>query len=238
MAIREITDLNFALCGDKPKNFKSYIKKTERFYNKRKIKKLDSPPVLISCNHILYDVYGIKRKYKDLFDDPEGSEQSVNLIQRFSLDELYCAMEFYGYKFINTPIRPATAEWVGLNNYLREPFNVSIPPALNKYLNLTPERLNLWLVYLTGDNTKDCDSLSKVEQTDDIVYYFYEGNKPSILKDINYTTFVKNKDNIPSLKYGNLVDSKEWVDAMWYTNQVNWVGEWTKENMDWVLNQR
>lgn len=230
--IREFTNLNFVLLGT-CKATKQYIRKTDRVYkNSKQIIKNFVNPIYIQVNHILYNVFKYNRKMGNFID---SQKEKINLIENFTPVELEIAMTFYGYTFKSLKINSSQLEWVGLNKFLSKPFENVLPPHL-AHLKEVQGPAEIQMVYITGDNEKDIDTLQQIEQTPAIVFYFYKGEMPLILKDINFTTFVDNKTNIPCHEYGNLCEDNKWQDFMWTDNTVNFVGPWPADKKSEVLN--
>ena len=89
------------------------------------------------------------------------------------------------------------------------------------------------LVWLTNKVEEDIKILQEIEQTDDIVLYFYKDKKPEILKDLNFNLVIKKKTNRPSKYYLN--DNQEILlraalqDEIVKLEDLKLVGNWPNE---------
>lgn len=191
------------------KNFKLYlygsrmrtgnmISKEDKFINRWKVKKLlKQNAVLAIPYNPLYKVIGASEKYSKFLSE---AKEVVRPIEKFNLIELRTAQLFYHIGYVKkdnmTYERLTTYEWEEYDKMCRlNPKNIiSFSEEISS--TLYPPQKKVYGAWLTGDLQTDTITINMLEDVDGLIFYFYEGEEPCILKS-GFEYWLKSAANTP-----------------------------------------
>ena len=229
-AISEITDFKFVLYG-KPKKTKKYILKSKRIISKREFNKFKSTSILLSHDNPIYEVLNLKGTSNEFKD-------AYSIVYCLTPDELFTLQKFYDYGHIaHEYFYKENQKMQSVQNWINNPFQYYLP-IIDK-LDYKKVICNfVWIENQEDEGTlqRNIQTLNQVEQSTDIVFYFYEGDTvPSILNDLNYQITVKKKSNIPSFNYKNLNEKDIPMNLIAEEHGFRFIGRWPHDKRDELL---
>ena len=162
---------------------------------------------------------------------------SFNVIRQFTPMDFFICKKFYG-------IEDFKYDWFSEDLTYMESINSNLND-LNKGAiwtgSLNPIRLDkIDVVWVPADDIEAIKVLQQVQDSDTIVYYFYDEQEDydskgvALLYSYNYSYYVKNKTNIPSKKYRNINNYK---DMKYYKDlgiKLNLIGFSTDKYFDFI----
>ena len=200
---------------------KEYIKKEKRIGNFKlnNLLKKDQCIIIQPFNPI-YKVTNTKVIFKDF------TCLTIKPLETFIPEEIKAAQIFYHIGYIKKdPIQ--------LDNDIIKDFNNFCCYKDNKYCRAaTPQfNANLDLVWLTGNIEEDCKILQEVENSDNLIFYFYDTEIAPAALTSEFSLYVKNKANIPNKTN---INNYRMLDELYEKyisnkNQMNWIGNWQEE---------
>lgn len=212
-AISSISNFDFYIYGKIKKTKKllqsinpnKKVFKTYKAYKTISLKKLrllsKNETVYFSIYNPIYNVIPNTEFYNNL--GVSLGLEVFYLVKEFTPQEFFTARDFYGINYISNEIDESSSAIKSYQKWIDLPGRCIVPPALQAEI-CYPEYINV--VYLNNDWKEDSEILNNVEQSDYLTFYFYK-DKPDILKDVSniiYSTYVKNKSNIPRVQYLNI----------------------------------
>lgn len=224
-------DFELRLLG-KAKRTKKQLQKRQKFISEKKVKKNLNNYALISSFNPIYEVMAIEKSSKVF-----NLNNSFNVIRQFTPMDFFICKKFYG-------IKDFKYDWFSEDLTYMESINSNLND-LNKEViwtgSLNPIRLDkIDVVLVPADDIEAIKVLQQVQDSDTIVYYFYDEQEDydskgiALLYSYNYSYYVKNKTNIPSKKYRNI---NNYEDMKYYKDlgiKLNLIGFSTDKYFDFI----
>lgn len=203
---------NLFLYGKKKKT-KSFLVKKEKFVNsfwlKKKIKQ--DLIIFISPFNPLYEVTNSTIIFKDF------PCKTLKPIEKFTPEQLLKTREFFNLEDVDFP------EEENVNS-----FSSFCKRESTKTFEQIPKlkyNSDITLVKLTKDNERDQDLLNLVEDSNGLIFYYFEGNELPPMLQGDYSLYVTNKANIPfSLNINNNSIPQELIQNGCYPT---FIGNWS-----------
>lgn len=200
---------------------KEYIKKEKRI-GKIKLNNFlkKNQCIIIQPFNPIYKVADIKVIFK------EFTCNTFYPVETFTPEEFKTAQIFYHIGYIKKdPIQ--------LNSNIIEDFNNFCCYKDNNFCKAAAPRINtkIDMVWLTGIIEKDCQILQEVENSENLVFYFYNKDIIYPIKLISeFSQYVQNKANIPNeTNINNYIMVDELFEKYITEEQFNWIGNWPDE---------
>lgn len=230
--LSEITDFHFVLYG-KPKKTKKYVLKSQRVFSKQKFKKAKNQDNIVLFSHYnpIYKVLNLEYTSNDF----KGCYSPIATLTPAEMFELQKFYEFE--KVIDKDFYKDNAKVQAFQNWIGSPLIYFIP---NVETYITEKIPNIDLVWVEeGDSeetvAKNIKVLQEVEQSDNIVFYFYNSESVPILNDINYQIAVKHYSNRPSKNYMNCNFYDVPIDLSRAGAEYRFIGDWpTNKKGDFI----
>ena len=218
-------DFQIFLTG-KARHTKKYVKKEKRissFKLARLVK--NNQCVIVQPVNPLYNVMGLKQNYKDF------PCKLWTPIAMFTPEQLKTAQIFYHIGYLKKDkVQLDSKEIEAFNSFLTGENNEWCKDYTFKYTH------NIGIVKLTGKVEEDSGLLSNVEDYDGLVFYFYEGEEePLILRQSEFSLYVKNKANIPTDDNINNMDVPYYIYHYFATPRIDFFGDWDYDNRKYEL---
>lgn len=224
-------DFELRLLG-KAKRTKKQLQKRQKFISEKKVKKNLDNYALISSFNPIYEVMAIEKSSKVF-----NLNNSFNVLRHFTPMDFFICKKFYG-------IEDFKYDWFSEDLAYMESINSNLND-LNKGViwtgSLNPIRLDkIDVVWVPADDIEAIKVLQQVQDSDTIVYYFYDEQEDydskgiALLYSYNYSYYVKNKTNIPSKKYRNI---NNYEDMKYYKDlgiKLNLIGFSTDKYFDFI----
>ena len=210
------------------KSTKKQLTKNQKFISIRKINNQPSKYALISSFNPIYEVIGVEKSFNNF-----GLE-SFNIVEKFTpTDFLNCSV-FYNIKIPKCDIFSTELKYI--NRYSKEINNLNEGQFWTESLNpIRWETINV--VYVSNITNEALDTLQKVEQSNDVNFYFIDdldSNGAKVLFSHNYAYLVKRKTNIPSYIYQNIKNYKLVQYCKDLGIRLNLVGFTTKKYFEFL----
>ena len=216
----------------KAKRTKKQLLKRQKFISEKKVKKNPDNYALISSFNPIYEVVGIEKSSKVF-----NLNNSFNVIRQFTPRDFLICKKFYG-------IEDFKYDWFSEEEDYINDFNSSLNDLTVGEIwtgSLNPIRLDkIDVVWVPADDIEAIKVLQQVQDSDTIVYYFYDEQEDydsrgiALLYSYNYSYYVKNKTNIPSKKYLNI---NNYEDMKYYKDlgiKLNLIGFSTEKYFDFI----
>ena len=216
----------------KAKRTKKQLLKRQKFISEKKVKKNPDSYALISSFNPIYEVVGIEKSSKVF-----NLNNSFNVIRQFTPRDFLICKKFYG-------IEDFKYDWFSEEEDYINDFNSSLNDLTVGEIwtgSLNPIRLDkIDVVWVPADDIEAIKVLQQVQDSDTIVYYFYDEQEDydsrgiALLYSYNYSYYVKNKTNIPSKKYLNI---NNYEDMKYYKDlgiKLNLIGFSTEKYFDFI----
>lgn len=180
------------------KSTKKQLTKKQKFISVKKINNQSNKYALISSFNPIYKVIGVEKSFNNF------GLRSFNIVEKFTpTDFLNCSV-FYNIKIPKNDIFSTELKYI--NRYNKEINDLNEGQIWTESLNpIHWETINV--VYVSGITDEALDALQKVEQSNDVNFYFtddLDSNGAKVLFSNNYAYLVKRKTNIPSYRYQNI----------------------------------
>lgn len=216
----------------KAKRTKKQLLKRQKFISEKKVKKNPNNYALISSFNPIYEVMGIEKSSKVF-----NLNNSFNVIRQFTPRDFLICKKFYG-------VEDFKYDWFSEDLMYMESINDRLNNLNEKSFwtgSLNPIRLDkIDIVWVPADDIEAIKVLQQVQDSDTIVYYFYDEQEDydsrgiALLYSYNYSYYVKNKTNIPSKKYLNI---NNYEDMKYYKDlgiKLNLIGFSTEKYFDFI----
>lgn len=220
--------------------------KSQRVISKRDFSKIrHKSTILISSYNPIYDVLNLNGVSNDFIGE-------YSPVRFFTPNEIEILRKFYGYPaFSHEYFKKDGAELTGFQNWVDNPLNYSVPPALKRKYEDVPN-IPILLVWIdSGDSEeelkKNCNTLNEVEQSDGLIFYYFTAheldengkitNIPSILLDLNYHIAVAQRTNTPNENFGNLNQYRIAVELISECHMpYQFYGDWPRKEKNFIEN--